>query len=306
MSSAPTRSSRRLNRMTQRVEETFQDAPDDVAAVELAPPLRHRRSLAPRRAAAEALRLAIRYAPAGFRRRAAVELLATDPHAVLEAVGARLNRAPRLAEMPLDLDPQERLEFEDLAGLFASSILNHGIVGMTIRQVAYVFGLARRRGARTAIEIGRWRGGSTIALAAGMGQEGKVWSIDVGEKAARVLGVEPEELDAETRDFVRRFGLDVEFIRGDSRTVELDVDEVDIVLIDGDHTYDGVRSDFERFGRRVGPGGAVLLDDAFADVLVPSHPESVGRLVGEVTRGGEFRLVRRVDRLAHLERVRVS
>jgi hypothetical protein len=117
-----------------------------------------------------------------------------------------------------------------------------------------------------------------------------------------VLGVEPQELDAETRELAERFGLDVELIRGDSRTVELDVDEVDIVLIDGDHTYDGVRSDFERFGRRVGPRGAILLDDAFSDALVPSHPESVGRLVHEVTASGEFTLVRRIDRLAHLER----
>jgi len=291
-----------MKQETQQLDETIRTGPDDVASATLAPPLRHRRSLAPRRAAIEALRLAIRAAPPRLRRRAAAELLAADPGSVIEAVGTQLNRSPRLSTMPLDLDPGERLEFEDLAGLFASSNLNHGVVGMTIRQVAYVFGLARRRGARTAIEIGRWRGGSTVALAAGMGPGGKVWSIDIGEKAARLLGVDAEELDAETRDFARRFGLDIELIRGDSQTIELDADDVDIVLIDGDHTYDGVRTDFERFGRRVAPGGAILLDDAFSEVFIPSHPESVGRLVHEVTSGGEFRLVRRVDRLAHLER----
>jgi predicted O-methyltransferase YrrM len=111
---------------------------------------------------------------------------------------------------------------------------------------------------RTPIEIGRWRGGSTIALAAGMGPDGKVWSIDSGEKAARVLGVDPLELDAQTRSFAARFDLDVALLRGDSRTIDLDVEDVDIVLIDGDHSYEGVRSDFERWGRRVRPGGAVL------------------------------------------------
>ena len=271
--------------------------PDAVDADALGPPLVHPKSVA--RAAFKRLVASV---PPRLRHRLAYELVEVDPQSVLEIVGARLNRGARLEAIPLDLEPEGSLEFEDLAGLFASSILNHGVVGMTIRQVAYIFGLARRMGARSAIEIGRWRGGSTIALAAGMGTEGHVWSIDLGEKATRVLGVEPEELDAETKSFAERFGLNVELIRGDSRTVEVDAYDVDLLLIDGDHTYDGVRSDFERFAPRVRRDGAVLLDDAFPDALVPSHPESVGRLVRQVTATGGYRLVRRVDRLAHLER----
>jgi predicted O-methyltransferase YrrM len=256
-----------------------------------------------RRTARAVVRATLATMPARVRRRLAVELLDLDPHAVLQPLGVRLNRDPRLETMPLDLNPDERLEFEDLAGLFSSSILNHGIVGMTIRQLAYVFGLARRTGARTVIEVGRWRGGSTLALAAAVGPEGRVWSIDNGEKAERVLGVDPRELDAQTRAVTERFGLRVELLRGDSHTLALDVADIDLALIDGDHTYEGVRADFDRFGRRVRVGGAVLLDDAFPDPLVPSHPESVGRLVREVVADGEFRLVKRVDRLAHLERV---
>jgi hypothetical protein len=175
--------------------------PDEVA-------LDHAATVSPVRRAVRALaRNALRAAPPGVRRRLAVELLDVDPHAVLQPLGARLNRAPQLATMPFDLDPADELEFEDLAGLFSSSILNHGIVGMTIRQLAYVFGLARRMGARSAVEIGRWRGGSTIALAAAMGPDGTVWSIDNGEKAARVLGLDPHELDAQTRSLAERFGL---------------------------------------------------------------------------------------------------
>lgn len=237
-------------------------------------------------------------------RRTLVELvLERDPHAVLQPVGSAQNREPRLATMPLDLEPDGELEFEDLAGLFASSILNHGVIGMTVRQAAYVFGLARRTGARRAIEIGRWRGGSTVVLASAMGREGKLWSIDLGEKEERVLG-EFGRLDAEIREFCSRFGLEVELLVGDSRTIEVETGEVDLVLIDGDHTHEGVRNDFERFGRRVRVGGAVLLDDVFDDFFVPSHPESAGRLVNEVQQSGDYRLVRGVDRLAHLERVR--
>jgi hypothetical protein len=79
---------------------------------------------------------------------------------------------------------------------------------------------------------------------------------------------------------------------------------VDLVLIDGDHTYDGVRADFERFGRRARIGGAVLLDDAFPEQLFNSHSDTVGRVVQEAVAEGDFRLVKVVDRLAHLERLR--
>jgi predicted O-methyltransferase YrrM len=239
-----------------------------------------------------------------FRRALVEKTLERDPGAVVEAIGVYQNRAPRLATMPLDLEPNGRLEFEDLSGLFASSLLNHGVVSMTIRQTAYVFGLARRTTATRAIEVGRWRGGSTVALAAGMGPDGKLWSIDIGEKAERLLEISAEQLDAETAEFCRRFCLDVELLVGDSRTIEADTGEVDIVLVDGDHTYKGVRADVNRFGPRLRVGGALLLDDAFDDFFVPSHPESVGRLVGELDAAGDFRLVKRVDRLAHLERVR--
>jgi len=64
-------------------------------------------------------------------------------------------------------------------------------------------------------------------------------------------------------------------------------------------------NDFERFGRRVRVGGAVLFDDCFDDEFfhVP-HTEGVGKAVADITSTGDFRLVKRVCRLAHLERVR--
>ena len=79
---------------------------------------------------------------------------------------------------------------------------------------------------------------------------------------------------------------------------------MDLVFIDGDHSYEGVRNDFERFGLRVKVGGAVLFDDACDEAPFKTHAESVGRLIKEVVASGEFRLAKSVNRLAHLERVR--
>lgn len=110
-------------------------------------------------------------------------------------------------------------------------------------------------------------------------------------------------MDDQIADFCRRHGLAVELVVGDSRTVEVDTGEVDLVLIDGDHSYAGARNDFERFARRLRVGGALLFDDAFDDGFfrVP-HTDPVGQVVAEIQREG-FRLVKVVNKLSHLERV---
>lgn len=226
-----------------------------------------------------------------------------DPQALLEAFGPRLNRKPNIDNMPFDLPVEGTLQLEHLAGLFASTSLDHAVISMTVRQTAYLFGLIRQMRVRKAIEIGRYKGGSTLVIAAAMNREGELWSIDIGEKEARLQGGVTHPYDEQLASVLRRFGLCVNLIVADSRTVELDTGEVDLVLIDGDHTYEGVRSDFERFGRRVCVGGAVLLDDAFDEGIFKTHSDTVGRLVGEIIAVGEFRLVEMVNRLAHLERV---
>jgi predicted O-methyltransferase YrrM len=128
--------------------------------------------------------------------------------------------------------------------------------------------------------------------------------VDVGEKEARLRSEGRRSYDQQIADMCRRFGFDVELIAGDSRTVQIDSGPVDLVFIDGDHSYEGVRSDYERFGRRARIGGALLFDDAFDEPFFRTHSDSVGRLVGEIEHEGSFKLVKTVDRLAHLERVR--
>ena len=237
----------------------------------------------------------------------AVRLCERDPQALLEAFGPHLNRKPNLDNMPFDLPVEDRLQFEHLAALFASTSLDHAVIAMTIRQSAYLFGLIRQMRARRVIEIGRYKGGSTLLIAAAMNEEAEFWSIDIGEKETRLhCGESSRPFDEMLADMCKRFGLKVNIIVGDSRTVELDSGEVDLVFIDGDHTYEGVKNDFERFGKRVRMGGAVLFDDAFDEGIFKTHSDTVGKLVNEIIAGGEFWLVKAVNRLAHLERVRLG
>lgn len=228
-----------------------------------------------------------------------------DEEAIFDAVGTRIHGAMTLENVPFDLPPTGQLEFEDLAGLFPSSPLAYGVALMTPRQLAYLFGVARRTDTRAAIEIGRYKGGATIAIAAGMGKEGTLWSIDNGSLEASVArrgGV--LNYDRQIRKLSERFGLSVQLLVGDSRTFELDVDGVDLVFIDGDHSYEGAKADFSRWGRRVRIGGHVLMDDAFPLGRHRRGSGTVEQVVSEVVREGDFRLARVVDRLADLERIR--
>lgn len=69
------------------------------------------------------------------------------------------------------------------------------------------------------------------------------------------------------------------FLRGDSHSVEiagrifqiLKDDKVDFLFIDGDHTYEGVKRDFEMYSELVRPGGIIAFHD-----IVPGPPEKVG------------------------------
>ena len=227
------------------------------------------------------------------------------PAEILEAFGPRLHRHRNLDNTPFDLEPVNGLQFEHLAGLFASTSLDHAVIGMTVRQAAYIFGLIRQIHPRRVVEIGRYKGGSTLLIATAMQGDGQFWSIDIGEKESR-LRAGGRSYDRQLEDVLARAGLHVTLLVGDSRTLEVDTGELDLVFIDGDHSYDGVRNDFERFGRRVRVGGAVLFDDAHAEGLFGTHSDTVGRLVDEVVAAGRFRLVKTVNRLAHIERTRAD
>jgi predicted O-methyltransferase YrrM len=248
-----------------------------------------------------------RVLPLSMTRAFVVELAARDPQTVIGATARFVKaRAGDLDRLPFDLGTKGPLRFEHLAGLFASTTLDEGVISMNIRQAAYLFGLVQAMAPSRVIEIGRYKGGSTLLIAAAMGGVGRFWSIDIagaGHHLAPRDVVRPVPVQVD--DICRRLGFPVEVLVADSRTVELDTGAVDLVFIDGDHSYEGARNDFERFGRRVRVGGAVLYDDCFDDGFfrVP-HTEGVGRAVAEIEAAGDFKLVKRVCRLAHLERVR--
>ena len=217
--------------------------------------------------------------------------------------------APAVEHLPMDVQPDGVIGFESLAGLFASTTLDEYIITMNVRQSAYLFDLIRRVKARKVIEIGRHWGGTTVLIAAAMNGRGDFWSIadpreldwDLEFRGRRL----PRPIEEQLEDLLQRLGLSVHIIAGDPMTVEVETGEVDLVHIDGRHTYEAAMSDFERFGMRVRLGGAVSIDDAVPDAFCDSpHTADVKRVVAEIADRKDFRLVKTVQRLVHFERIR--
>ena len=226
--------------------------------------------------------LAVRFFETFVGRRLIGELAVERPGMLCGAVGAAMSRRSRFANVAVW--PRELLGFEDVAPIVLSSnAANRAIASMRLDEVAHLWRLARQSGPGTLIEIGRERGGSTLVLSAAMHLEAVLISFDPQTKQ----GDRGRTFDDELSEALSRYGLDerVKLLVEDSHTATPPEGEYTLVLIDGDPSLDGTRADFERFGRRVRPGGRVLFHDA-----APGGPRhaTLSPLLTEVEAEAEF------------------
>jgi predicted O-methyltransferase YrrM len=132
-----------------------------------------------------------------------------------------------------------------------------------------------------------------------MASGSRLWSYDLHVAAREDLV--GSELDAELEAALRRLGVDdgVELLVGDSRTVELPPGPFDVLFIDGDHSYDGVKADFERWGPHVRDGGHLLFHDATDTGSYGNVYPGVQRAVAEVAGTNGFAASAGAGTIAH-------
>ena len=183
--------------------------------------------------------------------------------------------------------PENVRGFEDLAFLFSSNQLNHGVASLQIDEAALLFRLARDIERGPVAEIGRFKGGSTMIFATALPESVELWSYDF--HVALRPDMPGPELDAELRAALERYGLEgkVHLIVADSRTADPPPAELELLFIDGDHSYEGAKADFDRWNAFVRPGGHVLLHDAVDTGGYGNVFPGVARLVGEIGAGWE-------------------
>lgn len=168
-------------------------------------------------------------------------------------------------------------------------------------QAALLLRLASEVPAHEAIvEIGNYRGRSTVALGLGAERGGAtVFSIDphdefVGARGGRFGPRDQAQLYA---NLVRAgVGARVRVICLASEQVASSWRKRDVRLLflDGDHRYEAVRNDYESWERHLVRDAEVLFDDCdFADV---------GRLVSELVAAGRLREIERVGKVARCRR----
>lgn len=126
---------------------------------------------------------------------------------------------------------------------------------------------AARQGTGTIVEIGAYRGGSTIALAKGVRNagRGRVTSIDPHLPATGIYGGRFSQVDHQKYlENLQRFGVTswVNHLCTDSSTAAGTwTSPIDLLWIDGDHSYAGVASDILHWIPHVGDHGIVIFDD---------------------------------------------
>jgi predicted O-methyltransferase YrrM len=135
----------------------------------------------------------------------------------------------------------------------------------------------RRLRPRVIVEIGTHLGGTLFCWTKLASPDATIISVDLP-------GGEPADAFS---DFPSS-GQKLICVRGDSSAPEtlaeiqakLEGRGIDFLFIDGDHRYDAVRADYERYGSLVRRGGLIALHDIVADRSRPSS--EVHRLWAEV------------------------
>lgn len=183
--------------------------------------------------------------------------------------------------------PESVRGFEDLAFMFSSNQLNHGVASLQIDEAALLYRLARDVRTGPVAEIGRFKGGSTVMFASALPADGELWSYDL--HVALRPDMSGELLDRELDDALTRLGVrnKVHLVVGDSRTIDPPPAPLALLFIDGDHSYEGAKADFERWGAFVQPGGHVLFHDAVDTGGYGNVYPGVARAVAEIGSGWE-------------------
>ena len=142
---------------------------------------------------------------------------------------------------------------------------------------ALVYGLVRLLKPETAIEIGTFKGYTSICIGQALedNKKGKLYTMDPFEMEIVKIAINKSGLKKR-----------INYINDYSHNVipKLGLQRVDFVLIDGDHSYESVKRDFELVKNLIPSGGTII----FHDTVWFEGPK---RVVEEVKQSGQYEVI---------------
>jgi predicted O-methyltransferase YrrM len=208
------------------------------------------------------------------------------PQALRRLTPPRIRDDPRLRALAL------------VAGLIPPRTMHSDAEAATLRRLA--------AGARRVVELGVYEGSSAIVLCRALGSRAELHLVDpFVDEHGSALRAGARATPGATRLAVRRARpprgprLHWHLARSQDAGRGWSGGDVDLVFIDGDHSFEACREDFEVWREHLGPGGSVAFHDArLGHPGGAGHPgptEVVDRLVRAPGSGWE--VVEEVDSL---------
>ncbi|MFQ5577488.1 MAG: class I SAM-dependent methyltransferase [Anaerolineae bacterium] len=152
------------------------------------------------------------------------------------------------------------------------------------------------------VEVGSYRGRSTVALALGSqaGSGAPVYAIDPHEPFEGALGGSfgPQDRVEFFKNVLRTgVGHTIRLVNLDSAVVSKGWDrKIALLWIDGNHEYEAVKKDFECWEPFVIQGGIIAFHDSTTPDLGPA------RVIADAIAGGSFTQVQQIHRTTVLQK----
>lgn len=163
---------------------------------------------------------------------------------------------------------------------------------MPLKEMLTLAAICRYVQPRKIFEIGTYRGTSTLLMAMNTPDESEIFTLDLSP-SERTVYKENVIADSFPQFTVGEAYQDTPFaskvhqLLGNSLNFNYSpyVGVIDFVVVDGDHTYEFVKSDTDKAFQLIRPGGIILWDDYLWD---RHHPECAGvtRCVNEFKDSG--------------------
>jgi len=184
-----------------------------------------------------------------------------------------------------------------------------GIQGwVSDREGAYLFQKAKDCSKGIIIEIGSWKGKSTIWLGKGskIGNKIRIYAIDPfdGRDSKFITIPQPDYSVFEIfKDNIEKAGLDgliTPIVSRSQDTSEKIKEGIELLFIDGAHEYEFVKKDFELYFPKVIKGGIIAFHDANEKRV---FREGVIKLIEELSKRQDIEKVKTVDSIISWRKV---